>query len=45
MKQLEKTDIQLGYIPLLDCIAILWAKYRGFFTETGLNVQLVKEPS
>jgi len=45
MKQLEKTDIQLGYIPLLDCIAILWAKHRGFFTETGLNVQLVKEPS
>ncbi|ENU91327.1 hypothetical protein F971_02419 [Acinetobacter vivianii] len=42
---LEKTDLQLGYIPLLDCVALLWAKQRGFFAENGLNVQLVKEAS
>ncbi|MFW1942641.1 ABC transporter substrate-binding protein [Acinetobacter guillouiae] len=45
MHTLETTDIQLGYIPLLDCTAILWAQHRGYFTEQGLNVTLVKEPS
>ncbi|SDC09896.1 ABC transporter substrate-binding protein [Acinetobacter boissieri] len=45
MHTLEKTAIQLGYIPLLDCIAILWAKQRGFFEEFGLDVTLVKEAS
>jgi NitT/TauT family transport system ATP-binding protein len=43
--QLEKTELQLGYIPLLDCVALLWAKQRGFFDEVGLNVTLVKEAS
>ncbi|MBJ9985191.1 ABC transporter substrate-binding protein [Acinetobacter sp. S40] len=45
MSSLEKTKIQLGYIPLLDCIALLWAKRRGFFEEFGLDVTLVKEAS
>jgi len=45
MNLLEKTKIQLGYIPLLDCIALLWAKQRGFFEEFGLDVTLVKEAS
>ena len=45
MSHLEKTELQLGYIPLLDCIALLWAKQRGFFAEAGLNVTLVKEAS
>ena len=45
MTMLEKTDIQLGYIPLLDCIALLWASHQGYFKEQGLNVTLVKEPS
>ena len=45
MNPLEKTKIQLGYIPLLDCIALLWAKQRGFFEEFGLDVTLVKEAS
>jgi NitT/TauT family transport system ATP-binding protein len=38
MSSLEKTELQLGYIPLLDCVALLWAKQRGFFDEEGLNV-------
>ena len=45
MTILEKTEIQLGYIPLLDCVALLWAQHRGFFKEQGLNVNLVKEAS
>lgn len=45
MKQLEKTDIQLGYIPLLDCTAVLWAHHQGYFSDHGLDVTLVKEPS
>lgn len=42
---LEKTELQLGYIPLLDCVALLWAKQRGFFADNGLDVQLLKEAS
>lgn len=45
MHNLEKTELQIGYIPLLDCVAILWAKQRGFFADAGLNVELLKEPS
>lgn len=45
MSTLEKTDIQLGYIPLLDCTAILWAQHQGYFAAQGLNVTLVKEAS
>ncbi len=45
MAHLEKTQLQLGYIPLLDCVALLWAKQRGFFEEVGLDVSLVKEAS
>lgn len=45
MQTLEKTDIQLGYIPLLDSVALLWADHQGYFKAQGLNVALVKEPS
>ena len=45
MHNLEKTELQIGYIPLLDCVAILWAKQRGFFADAGLNVELLKAPS
>lgn len=45
MSKLEKTQLQLGYIPLLDCIALLWAKQQGFFEEVDLDVTLVKEAS
>lgn len=38
MSQIEKKQLQLGYIPLLDCIALLWAKERGYFEEMGLDV-------
>lgn len=45
MSSLEQSDIQLGYIPLLDSIALLWAKHRDYFKDEGLNVSLVKEAS
>lgn len=45
MYDLEKTQIQIGYLPLLDTVAILWAKQRGFFAELGLDVSLVQEAS
>ena len=38
MSHLEKTQLHIGYIPLLDCIALLWAKQRGFFDDFGLDV-------
>ena len=40
MAQLEKSQLHLGYIPLLDCVPLLWAKQRGFFEEVGLDVSL-----
>lgn len=45
MPSLEKTDIDLGYIPLLDCVALIWAHRQGYFQEFGLQVNLVKEAS
>lgn len=45
LEGLEIKQLQLGYIPLLDCIALLWAKQRHFFEEAGLDVTLVKEAS
>lgn len=41
----EKTYLQIGYIPLLDAVALLWAKHKGFFDDVGLSVTLVKEAS
>ena len=45
MNILEKTELELGYIPLLDCIALLWAEHKGYFNQYGLQVNLVKETS
>lgn len=45
MTDLEKTQIQIGYIPLLDCVAILWAEKQGYFAEQGLTINLIREAS
>lgn len=45
MTTLEKTTLKIGYIPLLDCVALLWANHKGYFSEQGLNVSLIKETS
>lgn len=45
MQALEKKEINIGYIPLLDCIAILWAEKQGYFSNEGLKVHLHPEAS
>jgi NitT/TauT family transport system ATP-binding protein len=45
MSTLEKTELNIGYIPLLDCVAILWAEKQGYFAEQGLKVNLIREAS
>lgn len=43
--KIEKTHLHIGYIPLLDAVALLWAKHKGFFEQVGLEVTLVREAS
>ncbi|MCO8078910.1 CmpA/NrtA family ABC transporter substrate-binding protein [Acinetobacter lwoffii] len=45
MSTLEKTELNIGYIPLLDCVAILWAEKQGYFAEQGLTINLIHEAS
>lgn len=45
MQTLEKTNLKLGYIPLLDCVALLWADHQGYFQQVGLEVSLEREAS
>lgn len=40
MSKLEKTQLQLGYIPLLDCIALLWAKAARFLRRSRFRCYL-----
>ncbi|MGH1460429.1 MAG: CmpA/NrtA family ABC transporter substrate-binding protein [Neptuniibacter sp.] len=42
---LEKTDLKLGFIALLDCAPLVVAREKGFFAKYGLNVTLCKESS
>lgn len=43
--QLEKHDIQLGFVPLTDSAPLVIAFELGFFAEWGLNVKLQKQSS
>ena len=45
MSELEQHEINIGFIPLLDCVAILWAEKQGYFQEQGLKVNLIREAS
>ncbi|RYZ99199.1 MAG: nitrate transporter, partial [Moraxellaceae bacterium] len=45
MGNLEKTHINIGFMPLLDSAPIIWAWHRGFFRQFGLEVTLAKEVS
>ncbi|PJI32635.1 CmpA/NrtA family ABC transporter substrate-binding protein [Acinetobacter pseudolwoffii] len=45
MSTLEKTELNIGYIPLIDCVAILWAEKQGYFAEQGLTINLIREAS
>ena len=45
MINLEKTDINLGFVPLTDSAPLIVAKELGFFDFWGLNVNLLKQNS
>ncbi|MFY0677820.1 MAG: ABC transporter substrate-binding protein [Neptuniibacter sp.] len=42
---IEKADLKLGFIALLDCAPLVVAREKGFFWKYGLNVILSKESS
>jgi ABC-type nitrate/sulfonate/bicarbonate transport system substrate-binding protein len=42
---LEKTRLNLGFIPLTDCAPLVIAKEKGWFAKYGLDVELSKETS
>jgi nitrate/nitrite transport system ATP-binding protein len=42
---LEKTTLDLGFIPLTDAAPLIVAKERGFFKKHGLDVALSRENS
>ncbi|HHH37158.1 MAG TPA: nitrate ABC transporter substrate-binding protein, partial [Epsilonproteobacteria bacterium] len=43
LAELEKKDLQIGFIALTDCAPIVIAKEKGFFEKYGLNVKVKKE--
>ncbi len=45
MKRPEKTKINIGFVPLTDCVTLAVAKEKGFFRNNGLDVNLCKEMS
>lgn len=45
MISLEKSDINLGFIPLTDSAPLIVAKELGFFEQWGLKVSLRKQNS
>lgn len=42
---LEKTELNIGFIPLTDCATLAVAKEKGFFAKYGLDVTLSNEAS
>ncbi len=42
---LEKTHVDLGFIPLTDCAPLAAAKTLGFYEEEGLDVSLIAQAS
>jgi len=43
--QAEKTQLSIGFLPLVDCAVLVAAQQRGFFEKYQLNVTLRKESS
>ncbi len=41
----EKTDLNIGFIPLTDCASVVMAGELGLFKKYGLNVTVSKEAS
>lgn len=42
---LEKPSIKIGVLPIADSVAIPRAQAAGYFTEEGLTVEIVPQPS
>jgi nitrate/nitrite transport system substrate-binding protein len=42
---LEKTELDLGFIALVDGAPLIVARERGFFADEGLSVRLVRQAS
>lgn len=42
---LEKTNVDLGFIPLNDCASLVIAKEKSYFEKYGLSVNLKKQSS
>ena len=43
---LEKVNLEIGFVPLIDCAPLVVAKEKGFFAKYGLEeVTLSREPS
>ncbi|MGF1482280.1 MAG: CmpA/NrtA family ABC transporter substrate-binding protein [Cyanophyceae cyanobacterium] len=42
---LEKTDLQIGFIPITCATPIIMSEPLGFYNKYGLNAQVVKMPS
>ena len=42
---LEKTDLNIGIIPLTDCAPLVIGKEKGIFEKYGLNVTISREAS
>ncbi|HJQ58453.1 MAG TPA: CmpA/NrtA family ABC transporter substrate-binding protein, partial [Vineibacter sp.] len=42
---LEKAELVLGFVPLLDAAPLIVAREKGFFSGEGLSVRLVREAS
>lgn len=45
MASLEKSELDLGFIALVDGAPLIVARERGFFAEEGLSVRLVRQAS
>lgn len=41
----EKTDLVLGFVPLVDAAPLVVAREKGFFAAEGLSVRLAREAS
>ncbi len=43
--RIEQPDLNLGFMPLIDCAPLVVALEQGFFAEQGLRVNLSREVS
>jgi nitrate/nitrite transport system substrate-binding protein len=42
---LEKDHLRMGFIKLTDCAPIVIAKEKGFFSDEGLQVEVIAQPN